>query len=167
MPKKKKADLDKLIVNESLKFSDDDNFFLNHFTNKNFSKEKTGKVIENQKQEEQGWFDEETEGQLSLDVYQDDKNIYVKSTIAGAKPEDIEISVVNDMLTIRGKREKEEKIEGKDYLYQECYWGRFSRSIILPTDVNVEKIKAELKDGILTVILPKIKTKPVSIKVKQ
>ena len=108
------------------------------------------------------------EGQLSIDVYQTNENLIVKSTIAGVKPEDIDISLHNDMLTIRGKREMEEEIKEGDYLYKECFWGAFSRSVILPIEVNPKKIKAFLENGVLTVTLPKIKTaKDVSIKVEE
>ncbi len=115
-----------------------------------------------------GWNnDDYEEGELSIDVFEDaENNIVVKSTIAGVKPEDIDISVNNDMLTIRGKREHEEKIEEKNYFYQECYWGNFSRSIILPCEVRVDKISAKLKNGVLIVKLPKAKTeKKVAIRV--
>ncbi|MFH0854117.1 MAG: Hsp20/alpha crystallin family protein [bacterium] len=106
------------------------------------------------------------EGELSIDVYQDKNDIIVKSTIAGVKPEDIDISVNNDMLTIRGKREHEEIIDEKNYYYKECYWGNFSRSIILPCEVKTDKITAKLKNGVLIVSLPKEKTeKKVAIKV--
>lgn len=116
---------------------------------------------------EQEWLGEDVEGQLSVDVYQDKDNIIIKSTIAGVKPEDIDISLQNDLLTIKGKREADNTIKQEDYFYQECYWGSFSRSIILPVEVKIEETKAELKNGILTVILPKAKpTKAVSIKVK-
>lgn len=116
---------------------------------------------------EQEWLGEDVEGQLSVDVYQDKDNIIIKSTIAGVKPEDIDISLQNDLLTIKGKREADITIKQEDYFYQECYWGSFSRSIILPVEVKIEETKAELKNGILTVILPKAKpTKAVSIKVK-
>ena len=108
----------------------------------------------------------ETEGQLVLDVYQDEDNIIVKSTLAGVKPEDVEISITNDMLSIKGVREKEEEIRDDAYYYQECYWGAFARSVILPTEVDAESIKASIKNGILTITLPKlskIKTKTISV----
>lgn len=106
------------------------------------------------------------EGELAIDVYQEKNDIVVKSTIAGTKPEDIDISVNNDMLTIRGKRQHEEIIDEKNYYYKECYWGNFSRSIILPHEVKADKITAKLKNGILTVRLPKSKIeKKVAIKV--
>jgi len=115
------------------------------------------------------WFEGDyDEGQLSIDVYQTPKSIIVKSTIAGVKPEDIDISINNDMLTIRGKRTMREKIKEENYLYRECYWGSFSRSIILPVEIQAEKIEANLESGVLTVTLPKAKeTKQVSIKVKE
>ena len=107
------------------------------------------------------------EGQLSLDVYETAKNIIVKSTIAGVKPEDIDITMDNDMLTIRGHRQDEAEDEDRDYLYRECYWGSFSRSVILPTEVDQKKIEAALENGVLTVILKKVKKAgKVGIKVR-
>ena len=108
------------------------------------------------------------EGQLSIDVYETPKDLIINSTIAGVKSDNIDISINNDMLTIRGKRHLEETVDSKNYLYRECYWGAFSRSIILPTEVKPEKIEAYLEDGILTVKLPKTKNKKnVSIKVRE
>lgn len=108
------------------------------------------------------------EGQLSIDVFQTPDSLVVKSTIAGVKPGDIDISINNDMLTIRGRREIQEKISEENYLIKECYWGGFSRSIILPLEVEVEKVEAALDNGVLTVILPKAKSaKQFSIKVKE
>ena len=119
-------------------------------------------------QESEEWLEKDyEEGQLSIDVYQTPKNIVVKSTIAGVRPEDIDISINNDMLTIRGKRESQEEVEQNDYLYRECYWGSFSRSVILPVEVQSEKIEAILENGVLTVVLPKAKpSKQISVRVK-
>jgi HSP20 family protein len=112
--------------------------------------------------------DDYDEGQLSIDVFQTPENIVIKSTIAGVKPEDIDISINNDMLTIRGKREFQEKISDENYLIKECYWGGFSRSVILPVEVDAEKVEAALDNGVLTVTLPKAKNaKQFSIKVKE
>lgn len=120
-------------------------------------------------QEEKKWLQNEyEEGQLSIDVFQTPDAIIVKSTIAGIKPEDIDISINNDLLTIRGKREMNEKIKEENYLYRECYWGSFSRSIILPVEVEADKIDAYLENGVLTVVLPKARSaKQISIKVKE
>jgi HSP20 family protein len=97
----------------------------------------------------------ESEGQLTIDVYQTEDAIVIKSTIAGVKPEDLDVSINNDMVTIRGERKNEEEVTGENYYYQECYWGSFSRSIVLPVDIVSEKAEASLKNGILTIKLPK------------
>ena len=118
-------------------------------------------------QDDARWFSEDFEGELSVDVYQTDKNVMVKSTIAGVKPEDLEIFIHDDLLTIRGKREEQEEIKKKDYFYKECYWGGFSRSIILPVEVVPDKIKADLKNGVLTITLPKAKkSQVINVQVK-
>lgn len=129
--------------------------------------EPTG-ALEEIEEETEEWIDEDfEEGQLSIDVYQTPKDIVVKSTIAGVRPEDIDISINSDMLTIRGKRHMDKRISEESYLYRECYWGSFSRSIILPVEVQQDKIDASLENGVLTVTLPKSKvSKQISIKVK-
>lgn len=107
------------------------------------------------------------EGQLSIDVYQTPQEIVIRSTIAGVKPEDIDVSINDDMVTIRGERKKDVEVSSEDYFYQECYWGKFSRSVILPQEIEVNKVKAEIQDGILTVRLPKsTKTKSRKIQVE-
>lgn len=117
---------------------------------------------------DKNWLSENYEGQLSVDVFSTPEEIVIKSTIAGVKPEDIDISINNDMLTIRGERVQETEDKVEDYYYQECYWGGFSRSIILPVEVDADKVSAGLKNGVLTVRLPKVrKTKSISIKVKE
>jgi len=116
---------------------------------------------------DQNWLNASEEGELSIDVYQDDDTVYVTSTIAGVKPENLEISVNNDLLTIRGFRKREREVNESDYFLQECFWGQFSRSIVLPFDVAADKISAEIEDGVLTVILPKLKRlRNIPIKIK-
>ena len=97
----------------------------------------------------------DAEGQLTIDVYQTDDDIVIKSTIAGVKPEDLDININNDMVTIRGERKQEEEVDSENYYYQECYWGPFSRSVILPVEIITEKAEATMKNGILTLRLPK------------
>lgn len=123
----------------------------------------------NLKSEPGEWLDGDyDEGQLSIDVFETKDSLVVKSTIAGVKPNEIDISINNDMLTIRGRREIKEEIAEENYLIKECYWGGFSRSIILPVEVEVEKVEAALDNGVLTVVLPKAKSaKQFSIKVKE
>src|SRR6185369_16106278 len=108
----------------------------------------------------------EYEGQLTIDMFQTKDNVIIKSTIAGVKPEDIDVTIANDMVTIRGERKRDFDASSEDYFYQECYWGSFSRSVVLPVDVDIENVSADLRYGILTVILPKAaKAKAKKIKV--
>lgn len=115
---------------------------------------------------EEDWMSD-YEGALNIDMYQTKDNVIIKSTIAGVRPDDIDITVANDMVSIKGSRQKEENVATDDYFYQECYWGNFSRSVIVPVDIDSESIEADLKDGILTVVIPKAakaKTKKVKVK---
>lgn len=155
-------------INSSAKPAEDD-FFLNDETPANTKvSTKSEAAAEKQQSNQEDWMENDyEEGQLSVDVFQNKDDIVIKSTIAGVKPEDIDISINNDMVTIRGKREIEENIAEDDYFYQECYWGGFSRSIILPIEISADKVEANLKNGVLTITLPKArKSKSVSIKVK-
>ena len=99
------------------------------------------------------------EGQLAIDVYETENEIVVQSTIGGIKAEDLDISIEDDMVTIRGSRENKIEKEGKKYFYQECYWGSFMRKLILPEEVDASKSKAVIKEGILTLSMPKIHRK--------
>ncbi len=111
--------------------------------------------------------DEELEGQLALDMYQTKDNLVVKSTIAGVRPEDIDVTVNDNVLTVSGERIQQDEVKERDYYLQECYWGEFSRSVEIPEDFDAEGISAEIKDGILTIVIPKSeKAKPKRIMVK-
>lgn len=100
---------------------------------------------------------EEEEGELTVDIYDRGDSIIVQSTVAGVKPEDLDVSLTNDTVTIRGKREMQEEIKEKDYYYKELFWGTFSRSIILPEEVEEDLAEAVLKNGLLTIRLLKKK----------
>ncbi|MFO0955481.1 MAG: Hsp20/alpha crystallin family protein [Candidatus Saccharibacteria bacterium] len=112
--------------------------------------------------------EEEFEGQLAVDVYQTKDSVVVKAPIAGVRSEDIDIAISEDVMTIRGDRKEEVIVEKEHYYVQECFWGSFSRSIILPTSTIAEKAQATLKDGVLTVTVPKVvqEDKVKKIKVK-
>ena len=112
--------------------------------------------------------EEEFEGQLAVDVYQTKDKIVVKAPIAGVKPEDIDVAISEDVVTIRGDRKDEFAVEKDNYYVQECFWGSFSRSVILPTSTVAEKAEASLKDGVLTIQIPKVvqEDKIKKIKVK-
>ncbi len=100
---------------------------------------------------------DEGEGQLTVDVYQNGDEIVVQAPIAGISREDLDIEATGESVTIRGERKRSDKISDSDYLYQECFWGKFSRSIILPQEVDPDSAKVSLKNGVLTVRLPKIR----------
>ncbi len=94
------------------------------------------------------------EGQLAVDVAQTEDELIVIAAMAGTPPECIELHLHNDLLTIRGER-KSPIGAMSEHFYQECYWGKFSRSIILPVDVKAEMVQAQYKNGVLVVRLPK------------
>lgn len=105
----------------------------------------------------QSLYDEDAfEGQLAMDVYQTDSHIVILAPIAGVKIEDMSVEVTDDVLTIRGHRHHEHSVEEENYFTQECFWGDFSRSIVLPASVDTNKISADFKDGVLKIEIPKI-----------
>jgi HSP20 family molecular chaperone IbpA len=119
------------------------------------------KIIRSKDKEDDVWSDGEPEGQLTVDVYQTANEIVVESAIAGVDPEDIDVNVTTDSISIRGARKREKAVRDEDYLYQECYWGKFGRSIILPQEVDPEGAEVKFKNGILTVTLPKANKKKI------
>ena len=108
---------------------------------------------------------DKNEGQLTLDVFQTDEHIVIQSTVAGVSRENVDISITNDMVTIRGERKKDASLVS-EYFHQELFWGPFSRSVILPVEIDADSASASIKNGILTIRLPKaenLKTKKVRI----
>ena len=115
------------------------------------------------------WADEETEseGELTVDVYQTADSIVIKSMIAGVRPEDLDISITRDSVTIRGHREEERIAKDDDYFARELYWGSFSRTVQLPEEIDVDEAEAIEKHGLLILKLPKLDKKRQSkLKVK-
>lgn len=119
-------------------------------------------------QEEKSWLEEDAgEGQLTVDVYQTNNEIIIKTMVAGVRPEDLDIAITRDMVTVKGKRESERTVSNEDYFHKELYWGSFSRTILLPAEVDVEEAEATEKHGLLTIKLPKInKDKQAKLRVK-
>lgn len=108
------------------------------------------------------WVDEEEEerdGELTVDVYQTSDMIIIKSMIAGVHPEDLDISITRDSVTIRGHREEEKTVKEEDYFSRELYWGSFARTIPLPAEVDVDEAEAVEKHGLLILKLPKLDKK--------
>src|SRR3989338_8514559 len=110
---------------------------------------------------------EENEGQLTVDVYQTPSDIVIKTMVAGVRPEDLDVAITRDMVTIRGKREEERNVASDDYFHKELYWGSFSRTILLPQEVEIEEAEAIEKHGLLIIKLPKVdKDRQARLKVK-
>jgi HSP20 family protein len=103
--------------------------------------------------------EEEREGELTVDVYQTSDLIIIKSMIAGVHPEDLDISITRDSVTIRGHREEEKTVKEEDYFSRELYWGSFARTIALPAEVDVDEAEAVEKHGLLILKLPKLDKK--------
>ncbi len=103
------------------------------------------------------WMNKPREGQLAVDVYQTEDEVVIKTVVAGVKMEDLEITVANDMVTIRGRREDPDAVPAENYVYQECYWGWFSRTVVVPCEVLENRARAALNDGVLKIVLPKRK----------
>lgn len=111
--------------------------------------------------------EEEDGGELSIDVYQTPNEIIIEAMLAGVKPEDLQISITRDMVTIKGRRDGNTQIAEDDYFYKELYWGSFSRSILLPHEVETDGVEAVEKHGLLIIRLPKIdKARQTKVKVK-
>ena len=114
------------------------------------------------------WIEEENdEAELTVDVYQTNGDIVIQTMVAGVKPEDLELTIARDMVTIRGKRGENRSINEENYFTKELYWGKFSRTILLPQEIEPEEVEATEKHGLLTIKLQKVdKDKRNVIRVK-
>ncbi|MEK7647303.1 MAG: Hsp20/alpha crystallin family protein [Patescibacteria group bacterium] len=113
------------------------------------------------------WLEGTDEGQLTVDVFQTPDEIIIQSTIAGVKPEDLDISITQDMVTIKGTRRKDFEAKEDNYYYRELYWGKFARSILISEEIDADEAEATIKNGLLTIRLPKIdKDRTHKIKIK-
>lgn len=183
MTKQKRSFLDKIVGSGSGKHEETEIKEENEMNNNENSGESVlGDADENKslrdmdenvykkKEADKEWFPEgggktDEEGQLTVDVYKTEDFIVIKSIIGGVRPEDLDVSITSDMVTIKGKRNNPDDVSPDDYYYQECFWGNFSRSIILPCDIKTEGVEASIKNGILTIKLPKIE-KNTSMKIE-
>lgn len=110
---------------------------------------------------------EEGEAQLTVDVYQTENDIIIRALVAGVRPDDLDVAITRDMVTITGKRVEQKEINEDDYVYRELFWGGFSRTIVLPAEVDVDAASASEKHGLLTITLPKLnKDRQTKLKVK-
>lgn len=125
---------------------------------------KTHHVVEEDHDDEEP---EMEEGELSVDVYQTATEIIIEAMVAGVKPEDLHLSITRDMVTIKGRRDGNTQVNHDDYFYKELYWGTFTRTILLPHEVEIEEAEAVEKHGLLIIRLPKVdKARQTKLKVK-
>ena len=106
-------------------------------------------------------------GELAVDVYQTPTHIIIKAMIAGVRPEDLDVSITRDLVTLRGKRERHTENGSGEFFFQELYWGSFARTIMLPQEIEIEDAEASEKHGLLTIRLPKLdKGRQAKLKIK-
>lgn len=113
---------------------------------------------------DEDWDDEQMQdmpGMLAVDVYETKEKLYVKARTAGVNKHDLDVSISDNTLTIRGTLSSGDEIEAEDYHIQECYWGEFSRTLALPVLVKEDEVEAVLKDGVLTIGFTKLKQETV------
>jgi len=112
-------------------------------------------ILENKSSEEKrDW--KISEGQLSADIYETETELIIQTAIAGVQAKELDISLENDVLIIKGERENPTKDSKKNYFSKECYFGPFSREVILPREIDPSRVKATMEEGNLTIRMPKI-----------
>lgn len=121
-----------------------------------------------EKKNDSSWMEEENEeAELSVDVFQTPTDIIIQTMVAGVRPDDLELSVARDTVTIRGKREESRTIDEDNYFVKELYWGKFSRTLSLPAEVEPEEVEATERHGLLTIKIKKVdKEKKSTVKIK-
>lgn len=111
--------------------------------------------------------EDQSDGQLPVDVYQTANEIVIRAFVAGVRPDELNVSISRDMVVIEGSRDERDSVTDSDYFTRELFWGSFSRTILLPQEVDVDACSAGAKDGLLSLILPKLdKARQTKLKVK-
>lgn len=111
--------------------------------------------------------EDQSEGQLPVDVYQTPNEIVIRAFVAGVRPDELNVSISRDMVVIEGSRDERDSVTDSDYFTRELFWGSFSRTILLPQEVDVDNCSAGAKDGLLSLILPKLdKARQTKLRVK-
>lgn len=109
----------------------------------------------------------EQDGELPVDMYQTGDAIIIRALVAGVSPDDLDIAITRDMVTIKGSREEFREASGDDYYHRELFWGSFSRTLLLPEEVVIDEAEAQEKHGLLEIRLPKVdKGRSTRLKVK-
>lgn len=160
---KKRSFLERLTG--GIKFEDEEEFIEEDevFSSSKKKKEEENKIIP----KESTTWEEDTDAELTVDVYQTPTDIIVQTMVAGVHPDNLSISITRDLIIIKGKREENQSIDKNNYFVQELYWGSFTRTISLPEEVDPEEAEAIEKHGLLIIKLPKLdKNRETKLKVK-
>lgn len=129
-------------------------------------------AVEEEYPEEESWEDDhnassQQEGELPVDMYQTDDAIIIRALVAGVSPNELDISITRDMVTIRGTREEFQEAHDDNYFHRELFWGSFSRTLLLPEEVTIDEAEAQEKHGLLEIRLPKLdKHRSTQLKVR-
>jgi HSP20 family molecular chaperone IbpA len=170
MPKDKRSFFEKLTGTVKIDHSDDELDFEEHQRRTAVERRSPERrsIAPTHVETQDEWAEEQAEeGQLTVDVYQTSNDIIIKTIVAGVKPEDLDISISRDMVTIKGKREESQEVSEDDYFHRELYWGSFSRTVLLPEEIDVESAEAVERHGLLVIKLPKVdKRKQTKLRVK-
>jgi len=143
------------VLDEEHEFGEDDDVEINHYDDES----------EFHGQEETG--DEPQEGELPVDMYHTGDAVVIRALVAGVSPDDLDIAITRDMVTIKGIREEYQEATDEDYYHRELFWGSFSRTLILPEEVLIDEADAQEKHGLLEIRLPKVdKDRSTRLKVK-
>lgn len=111
--------------------------------------------------------EENSVGQLGVDVYETADTVIVKAMVAGVKPEDLDVAVTRESVTIRGRRAEDHTVTEDNYQIRELYWGEFARTVILPSEVEADMVEAQEKHGLLIIKIPKIdRNKETKVRVR-
>ncbi len=100
--------------------------------------------------------DDQQDGELPIDMYQTRDSIVIRALVAGVNPEDLDIAITRDMVTLKGQREEIQEAPDEDYYHRELFWGSFSRTILLPEEIIIDEAEAKEKHGLLEIVLPKL-----------
>lgn len=151
------------VLDEEHEFGEDDDVAVTRYDGDEES-EWHGQDMDDDVEEE----DEVTqEGELPVDMYQTGDAIVIRALVAGVSPDDLDIAITRDMVTIRGTRDEYKEASNDDYYHRELFWGSFSRNLLLPEEVLIDEAEAQEKHGLLEIKLPKVdKGRSTKLKVK-
>lgn len=125
-------------------------------------REKLEKIADASIQASPVWKDDSSDetdgvdGELPIDMYETDDAIVIQAFVAGVRPDDLDITITRDSVTIRGTRMKDQRVLDDDYVYHELFWGSFARKVSLPDEVVIDESEANERHGLLQIVLPRL-----------